>query len=103
MRMMLLPLPFPRTPDRGLLLRDPDQNHPAFTTFSGCRFQRGTGHFLLALTLLEVHDGDLPFFGELVDGLDVALADLAKRGGGRNPEPALPAEEAADLAHRLKL
>ncbi len=50
-----------------------------------------------------MHQRDSVTFGELVDGLDVLLADLAKGGRGRNGEFPLPAQEGAYIPDGLKL
>jgi len=48
-------------------------------------------------------DRDLVLFRILMDGFDVAIADLAKSGRRGNLEPPLPAQEKADLSDRLQL
>jgi hypothetical protein len=78
--MLLAPL-FPGTPDRGLLLRHADQHHAALTALPRGCLQVGTGDGLLALTLLEVHNRDLPFLGEPMNRGHVAVADSAERSG----------------------
>lgn len=96
-----LPLLRPRSPPRGFLLGNPDQHHPVFT-FAGRRFQVGLGQGFLGLTLEEVHHRNLVLGSKLVNRLHVGIPDLAKRGRRRNPELPLPAQEDADLPHRLE-
>src|SRR6266508_1160768 len=52
---LLLSFSWPRSPNRCLLLRDPDQYHAVFA-FLRRRFQIRASHFLLILALLEMYD-----------------------------------------------
>ena len=67
------------------------------------RFQVGTSHLLLVFPFLEVHYGNLVFFGEAVDGFDVGLADLAEGRRGGDLEPLDPTQKGTDLSYRLQL
>ena len=98
----LLSLGFPRSPGRGLFLRDSDQSDPVLTLF-GSRFQIGFGHGFFLLPLLEADHWDGPLLGKLVNLLDIALPDLTKSGRGGNLVPLVPTQVLADLSHRLEL
>ena len=100
---LLLALGWPRPPHRRLLLGDADQHHLAVTALVGAGVDQRSGLGLFALTLAEVHHRDPVDLGETVDLFDVAVADLPERRRGRDPEPALPPQEPAHLAHRLQL
>ena len=50
-----------------------------------------------------MHHRDLVVRGEAVDVFDLAVTDLAERRRGQNREMSLPAQEPADLPHRLQL
>jgi len=56
----------------------------------------------LVLAFFEGYDRNLGRLGEPIDRLDVFIADLAKGSGRRNRELPLPAQENADLSHRLE-
>jgi hypothetical protein len=99
---LLLALSLPGSPDRSLLLSDANQHDPVLAFPSG-RLQIRTGGFLFVLSLLEPHHRDAFRLGELMDGLDIRLPDLAEGGRGRDFELPLPTEEDADLPHRLEL
>jgi len=78
-------------------LSDANQ-HDFFFAFLSRGLQKRTRDVLLVLSLLESHHGNAVGFGELMDGLDISLANLAKACRRRDLELALPAEEGADLA-----
>ena len=92
----------PRSPGGSLLLGDPDQHH-AILAFPGRCFQVGASHFLLVLSFLEVHNRNVVPFSKLVDSLHIGFTDLPKRRRRGNLELPLPAQEDADLPHRLQL
>src|SRR5262249_11284691 len=98
---LLLSFPRPRPPNRGLLLCDADQ-HYAILCFTSCRFQVRASQLFFILSLVELHDGDLMFFGKAVDGFYVLLTNLAKCSRGRNLELLLPAQEFTHIPNRLK-
>src|SRR5215467_1852050 len=54
----LLSFPGPRSPNRCLLLRDPDQNHSVLAIVRR-RFQIRASNFLFVLALLEMHDRNM--------------------------------------------
>jgi hypothetical protein len=66
------------------------------------RFQVRAGQLFFILSLLELHNRNLMFFGKAVDRFYVLRTNLAKRGGGRNLELFLPAQEFTHIADRLK-
>jgi hypothetical protein len=82
-------------------LRDPNQHH-AILMFTGCRFQIGQSHLLFILALLKVHHGYLVPAGELMDGLDVGIANLTKPGRRWDSELSLPAQELANVPYGLQ-
>jgi len=83
-------------------LRDPDQHH-TILIFSCGGFQIRQCHLLFVLALLKMHHRDLMPLGELVNGFDVGVADLAKSGRRGDSEFSLPAQEFAYVPHGLQL
>jgi hypothetical protein len=72
-------------------------------SFACGSFQVGTGDFLFVLSFSEMHHRNGVSLGELRDGFDIGLPDLAKSGRGRDLDLPLPAKKDADLPHRLQL
>ena len=67
------------------------------------RFQIGQRHLFQVLALAKVHHRNLVSLGQPVHGVDLSLADFAKRSRGRNPELSLPPQELAYIAYGLQL
>src|SRR6266699_681286 len=100
MASLLLSFPRPRSPNRGLLLRHPDQNY-AVLALVGRRPQIRASQFLLILALLEMYDGNMVSLGKPIDRLPILLANFAKGSRRGNLEVPLPTQECAYLPHRL--
>src|SRR5262245_30828040 len=101
MRGFLLALALPGAPDRDLLLSDANQHH-FFLAFLSRSLQKRTRDFLLVLPFLEPYHGNTASFGELMDGLDISLSNLAEGRRGGNFEFPSPAKEDTHLADRLE-
>src|SRR5437764_14811422 len=102
MASLLLSFSRPRSPNRCLLLRDPDQYHAVFA-FLRRRFQIRASHFLLILALLEMYDGNMASLGKPIDRFHILLANLAESSRRRTLDLPFPTHEPPYQSDRLQL
>jgi hypothetical protein len=103
MRQVCFALGLPRPPHRSLLLRDPDQHHPALTAVPLGSLDQRASQSLLVLTLDEPMYRHSTGLRPLMDLGHIAIADLPERRRRRDLIATLPAQELTHPAHRLQL